>query len=267
MRSPRPTSQAGWASRGRSCSRPPDVRPRPRQGGSTGSGHRAMRSSCVGSRNSLNSFLSVTTPRYGGHGKHFMPIKEQTGIRPLESLEDFCETRIEAVGFIFHGNLAGCQEQRATLGDHPTCSTSHAARSSRRSATTRPRSGSGVCGSLTSTLTSWSARSAGSGASCASGKSPSACSTSPVSRPGLSAAGQTLRVVMVTAGAAEDELRSDAVYLEGGGVDEQGDRSRGCLGACRNRGSSAIRLRRLGSSSSAAASSSSALGGFPARLQ
>jgi hypothetical protein len=39
-----------------------------------------------------------------GHGKHFMPIKEQTGIRPLESLEDFCETRLEAIGFIFHGN-------------------------------------------------------------------------------------------------------------------------------------------------------------------
>ena len=33
-----------------------------------------------------------------------MPIKEQTGIRPLESLEDFCETRLEAIGFIFHGN-------------------------------------------------------------------------------------------------------------------------------------------------------------------
>ncbi len=34
-----------------------------------------------------------------------MPIKEQTGIRPLESLEDLGETRLEAIGFIFHGTL------------------------------------------------------------------------------------------------------------------------------------------------------------------
>ncbi len=34
-----------------------------------------------------------------------MPIQEQTGIRPLESLDDFAETRVEAIGFIFHGNL------------------------------------------------------------------------------------------------------------------------------------------------------------------
>jgi hypothetical protein len=35
-----------------------------------------------------------------------MPIQEQTGIRPLESPEDFWETRLEAVGFIFHGILS-----------------------------------------------------------------------------------------------------------------------------------------------------------------
>jgi hypothetical protein len=34
-----------------------------------------------------------------------MPIQEQTGIRPLESSEDFGETRLEAIGFIFHGIL------------------------------------------------------------------------------------------------------------------------------------------------------------------
>ena len=34
-----------------------------------------------------------------------MPIQEQTGIRPLESSEDFWETRLEAIGFIFHGIL------------------------------------------------------------------------------------------------------------------------------------------------------------------
>jgi hypothetical protein len=32
-----------------------------------------------------------------------MPIQEQIGIRPLESSEDFGETRLEAIGFIFHG--------------------------------------------------------------------------------------------------------------------------------------------------------------------
>jgi hypothetical protein len=35
-----------------------------------------------------------------------MPIKEQTGIRPIESSEDFWETRLEAIGFIFHGTLS-----------------------------------------------------------------------------------------------------------------------------------------------------------------
>jgi hypothetical protein len=34
-----------------------------------------------------------------------MPTQEQTAIRPLESVEDFWETRLEAIGFIFHGTL------------------------------------------------------------------------------------------------------------------------------------------------------------------
>ncbi|QEH33701.1 hypothetical protein OJF2_22070 [Aquisphaera giovannonii] len=34
-----------------------------------------------------------------------MQTREETGIRPLESAEDLFETRLEAVGFIFHGNL------------------------------------------------------------------------------------------------------------------------------------------------------------------
>jgi hypothetical protein len=38
-----------------------------------------------------------------------MPIQEQTGIRPLESLEDLVETRIEAIGFIFHGTLTAAK--------------------------------------------------------------------------------------------------------------------------------------------------------------
>jgi hypothetical protein len=36
-------------------------------------------------------------------GNSLMPIQEQTAIRPLESAEDFLETRLEAIGFIFHG--------------------------------------------------------------------------------------------------------------------------------------------------------------------
>lgn len=35
-----------------------------------------------------------------------MPTQEQTGVRPLESAEDFGETRLEAVGYIFHGHLS-----------------------------------------------------------------------------------------------------------------------------------------------------------------
>jgi hypothetical protein len=34
-----------------------------------------------------------------------MPIQEHVGVRPIESPEEFSETRIEAVGFIFHGIL------------------------------------------------------------------------------------------------------------------------------------------------------------------
>jgi hypothetical protein len=32
-----------------------------------------------------------------------MPTQDQVGVRPLESLEDFSEARLEAVGFVFHG--------------------------------------------------------------------------------------------------------------------------------------------------------------------
>ena len=34
-----------------------------------------------------------------------MQIQEKTAIRTLESAEDFWETRLEAIGFIFHGTL------------------------------------------------------------------------------------------------------------------------------------------------------------------
>jgi len=32
-----------------------------------------------------------------------MPIQQETEVRALESSEDFWETRLEAIGFIFHG--------------------------------------------------------------------------------------------------------------------------------------------------------------------
>lgn len=36
-----------------------------------------------------------------------MPIQQQTApVRSLESLEEFSETRLEAIGFIFHGTIA-----------------------------------------------------------------------------------------------------------------------------------------------------------------
>jgi hypothetical protein len=43
--------------------------------------------------------------RFAGHGNYFMTIQEQIGVRSLESEEDFFETRLEAIGFIFHGVL------------------------------------------------------------------------------------------------------------------------------------------------------------------
>lgn len=32
-----------------------------------------------------------------------MPIEEQVGVRPLENADDFAETRLEAIGYVFHG--------------------------------------------------------------------------------------------------------------------------------------------------------------------
>lgn len=34
-----------------------------------------------------------------------MPIQDQVGVRPLESQEEFAETRLEAIGFVFHGSV------------------------------------------------------------------------------------------------------------------------------------------------------------------
>ena len=35
-----------------------------------------------------------------------MSIEDQVGVRPLQSADDFAETRLEAIGFVFHGTLA-----------------------------------------------------------------------------------------------------------------------------------------------------------------
>jgi len=43
-----------------------------------------------------------------------MPVQNQTGIRPLETSDDFDETRIEAVGFIFHGPPPGTKKRAAS---------------------------------------------------------------------------------------------------------------------------------------------------------
>ncbi len=34
-----------------------------------------------------------------------MSIEDQVGVRPLQSPEDFAETRLEAVGYVFHGHV------------------------------------------------------------------------------------------------------------------------------------------------------------------
>ena len=45
-----------------------------------------------------------------------MPTQQETGVRPLESSEDFGETRLEAVGFIFHGILTSGGDVTAQAG-------------------------------------------------------------------------------------------------------------------------------------------------------
>jgi len=47
------------------------------------------------------------------NGEHFMTIGDQVGIRPLETVDDWDETRLEAVGFIFHGTVPPPGSKRA----------------------------------------------------------------------------------------------------------------------------------------------------------
>jgi hypothetical protein len=39
-------------------------------------------------------------------------MQEQTEVRPLETLDDWVETRLEAIGFIFHGKLPNPESKR-----------------------------------------------------------------------------------------------------------------------------------------------------------
>jgi hypothetical protein len=41
-----------------------------------------------------------------------MPIQDQTGVRPLETDDDWVETRLEALGFIFHGTIPQSDRKR-----------------------------------------------------------------------------------------------------------------------------------------------------------
>src|SRR5258708_31739845 len=42
-----------------------------------------------------------------------MPISDQAGVRSLETADDFGETRLEGIGFVFHGTLPPENGKRA----------------------------------------------------------------------------------------------------------------------------------------------------------
>jgi hypothetical protein len=44
-----------------------------------------------------------------------MPTQDQTGVRPLETDDDFAETRLEAIGFIFHGLIPEAGVKRGAV--------------------------------------------------------------------------------------------------------------------------------------------------------
>jgi hypothetical protein len=48
----------------------------------------------------------IQMKKVDGFGKLFMPTQQKSaGVRSLESAEEFFETRLEAIGFIFHGSV------------------------------------------------------------------------------------------------------------------------------------------------------------------
>ena len=44
-----------------------------------------------------------------------MPIQDQAGVRPLETSDDFVETRLEAIGYIFHGHVPMVDSKRTAI--------------------------------------------------------------------------------------------------------------------------------------------------------
>ena len=46
-----------------------------------------------------------------------MPTQQQTGLRPLETPDDLAETRLEAIGFVFHGTVtrAGANGKKPSI--------------------------------------------------------------------------------------------------------------------------------------------------------
>jgi hypothetical protein len=55
-----------------------------------------------------------------------MPTQEQTGVRPLESDYEFSESRLEATGFIFHGNIPSPTDKKTAI--KANCNLLHFAR-------------------------------------------------------------------------------------------------------------------------------------------
>jgi hypothetical protein len=43
-----------------------------------------------------------------------MPIQDQEAVRPLETADDWVETRLEALGYIFHGKIPSLDGKRAS---------------------------------------------------------------------------------------------------------------------------------------------------------
>jgi hypothetical protein len=62
----------------------------------------------------------IQMKKVDGFGKPFMPTQQMSpGVRSLESAEEFFETRLEAIGFIFHGTVAEAKG-RGGSGRSPT---------------------------------------------------------------------------------------------------------------------------------------------------
>ncbi len=66
------------------------------------------------SGDSVKLILMIEMKKVDGFGKIFMPIQQKAAsIRSLESPEEFFETRLEAIGFIFHGTVTEVKSKSA----------------------------------------------------------------------------------------------------------------------------------------------------------